>query len=185
MQKRFLDTDKTQEQAFFVDSGLTYDSTPATTISGLDHLEGEAVSVLADGFVVDGLTVATGQITLPNAASVVHVGLPITAQLETLEFFIPLQDGTNRKDQREIVSTVVEFEDTMSAWVGPDSSSLTEVKFRDEGDAYDTPIALFTGDKDFPVKSGDQRSASVFIEVTDPLPCSVLSVIPRIDNGDF
>ena len=37
------------EDAFYLDSGLTYDSTPTTTISGVDHLEGETVQVLADG----------------------------------------------------------------------------------------------------------------------------------------
>jgi hypothetical protein len=36
------------EDMFFIDSGLTYDSTATTTITGLDHLEGETVSILGD-----------------------------------------------------------------------------------------------------------------------------------------
>ena len=41
------------DDAYFVDCGITYDSTASATISGLWHLRGETVSVLADGFVED------------------------------------------------------------------------------------------------------------------------------------
>jgi hypothetical protein len=40
--------------AFYVDSGATYSGAPTTTVSGLDHLAGRAVAVLADGAVVPG-----------------------------------------------------------------------------------------------------------------------------------
>lgn len=81
------------EDGFFVDCGLTYDSTPATVISGLSHLEGEEVVALADGGVVDGLTVTSGSITLPYAASKVHVGLAYRSLARTLPFAGPGQDG--------------------------------------------------------------------------------------------
>jgi hypothetical protein len=55
----------TLADAFYVDCGLTYSGAPATTISGLTHLEGQAVNVLADGAVVTGKTVSAAQITLP------------------------------------------------------------------------------------------------------------------------
>ena len=35
--------------AYFVDSGLTYSGSAATTISGLDHLEGQTVRIVANG----------------------------------------------------------------------------------------------------------------------------------------
>jgi hypothetical protein len=73
----------TLADCFYVDCGLTYSGAPATTISGLTHLEGQAVNVLADGLVVTGKTVTSGQITLSVAASKVTVGIPITAQLQT------------------------------------------------------------------------------------------------------
>ncbi len=47
----------------FIDSGITCNSTPATTtITGLDTLEGAQVSVLADGVVVSGKTVTISTI---------------------------------------------------------------------------------------------------------------------------
>src|SRR6185437_15071263 len=72
------------EDAFFVDCGLSYSGTAITTVTGLDHLEGQTVSVLADGGVVDGLVVSSGSITLPYSASKIHVGLPFTSRAVTL-----------------------------------------------------------------------------------------------------
>src|SRR3546814_10149350 len=73
------------EDAFYVDCGLTYDGSPTSTITGLDHLEGETVKVWADGDLHDDKTVASGQITLDAAASVVQVGLGYTHKLRTLK----------------------------------------------------------------------------------------------------
>ncbi|MCA9340367.1 MAG: hypothetical protein KDA17_05625, partial [Candidatus Saccharibacteria bacterium] len=51
---------------------------------GLWHLEGEDVTILADGEVVTGKTVSSGALTLDTAASVVHVGLAYTSIAQTL-----------------------------------------------------------------------------------------------------
>jgi hypothetical protein len=42
---------------------------PFTTISGLDHLEGETVSILADGNVVTPQAVLNGSVTLATACN--------------------------------------------------------------------------------------------------------------------
>ena len=55
-----------------------------TTVPFLWHLEGETVVALANGYVVKDLTVTNGVVTLPTAASRVHVGFPFTAEIETL-----------------------------------------------------------------------------------------------------
>ncbi|TGV14887.1 hypothetical protein EN786_37025, partial [Mesorhizobium sp. M4B.F.Ca.ET.143.01.1.1] len=49
------------EDAFQVDCGLSYSGAPVNVVSGLGHLNGETVDVLADGKVFRGLTVASGQ----------------------------------------------------------------------------------------------------------------------------
>jgi hypothetical protein len=79
----------TDEYAFFMDCGLTYDGTPVTAISGLDHLEGEEVTVLVDGAVHPNRTVSAGAINLQVAGSVVNVGLPYTATIKTM----PIEAG--------------------------------------------------------------------------------------------
>ena len=174
---------ETSEDAFFVDSGLTYDGAPATEISGLGHLEGEAVSVLADGNVVDGLTVASGKITLPNASSLVHVGLPYTSDLETLNLEYPTRTGTVQDKMRQVTSIIARLQDTRACLAGPDSGRLTEVKFRSTED-YDEATRLFSGDKEIFMRPGELREGRVFIRVSDPLPITVAAIIARMDHGE-
>lgn len=74
-----------REAGVFADCAQQYSGSPTSTISGLGRLAGEAVSVLADGAEVSGLTVTSGgSITLPAPASKVTVGLPMTRRLKTL-----------------------------------------------------------------------------------------------------
>ncbi|GAH44963.1 unnamed protein product, partial [marine sediment metagenome] len=72
------------ENAFYVDSGLTYEGVPITTFSGLDHLEGETVQVLADGAIHPDRVVVGGEISLQQTASIVHVGLAQNSTLKTM-----------------------------------------------------------------------------------------------------
>ena len=168
--------------AFFVDSGLSYDGAPATEISGLDHLEGKAVAVLADGNVVEGLSVASGKITLPNAASLVHVGLPYTCDLETLAFEFQTPKGTLQDKKRAIFSSLMRLRNTRACLVGPSSDRLDELKFRTDED-YDEATRLFSGDKEVFIDPGDARGGRLFVRVEDPLPITVQAVIVRMDGG--
>ena len=73
-----------QKDAFFVDSGLTYSGSAATVISGLDHLEGQSVSILADGSTHPNKTVSGGSITLERSSTKVNIGLGYTSLLQTI-----------------------------------------------------------------------------------------------------
>lgn len=153
-----------------------------TAVSGLDHLEGEDVAVLADGGVVNGLTVSGGAITLPNGASIVHVGLPYTSDIETLELEAPSGETILDK-HRDIKSVTVALENTRAMWIGPNADRLTEMKVRSWED-YGDPTALVTGNKEIIVNSGTTKTGKLFIRNVDPLPITVLAVIPRFTVGD-
>lgn len=173
-----------KKDAFFVDCGLTYDGSPVTTITGLDHLEGMAVVALADGNVVSGLTVTNGQITLLNAASTVHVGLAYTAEIETMDFEYPTQEGTVQARIRQISSVILGLKDTRALWIGPSADRLLEVAFRTNED-YGEPIEPFTGDKDQPVAPNeDYRVGSLLLRNTDPVPMTILSLTPQFTHGE-
>lgn len=153
-----------------------------TSITGLTHLEGEEVAVLADGNVVDGLTVSSGAITLPNAAARVHVGLAYTGELETLDYDVQTDSGSVQDKIRGVRSCVFRLENTRSLWVGPpDGSDLYEEKFRTDED-YGEPTAPFTGDREvFIESSSDVRSSRVKVEVRDPVPLTILSLTARLE----
>lgn len=73
------------DDALNLDSALTGEvGTPATIWSGLDHLEGQSVLIVADGEVKDSQTVTSGAITLSEAATTIEIGLPYTHIIEPL-----------------------------------------------------------------------------------------------------
>jgi hypothetical protein len=169
--------------AYFVDCGLTYDGAPNDDISGLDHLEGKEVAVLADGNVVKGLTVVNGAIKLPHEASLVHIGLPYSCVLTPMAFVFNTNQGTVQGEVIDVASVVVRLSNTREIWVGPENGDLFEMKFRTDED-YGDPTRMFTGQKEISIAAGAGEEAVVTFEVTDPVPCTVLEVVARIDNGD-
>ncbi len=83
-----------RREAIFMDGCLNYAGAPATHITGLGVYEGEPVSVLADGGLVDGMVVAAGAIDLPYAASLVYVGFPPVRDAISLPLDLQGADGT-------------------------------------------------------------------------------------------
>jgi hypothetical protein len=63
----FTETDNTTFN--FLDSALSYSGSAVTTISGLDHLEGQTVSILANGATHPDKTVSSGSITLDRSST--------------------------------------------------------------------------------------------------------------------
>lgn len=144
MADRMTDSDPI-EAAFFVDSGLTYRGSPATTIIGLGHLEGQTVRVLADGMVLPDLVVTSGAITLSHPASVVTVGLGYDVRIRPCLPDVGSQDGTTLGRRRRVIRAVVDGLRATQCWVGPDDAHLVQV---DDVTArqLDQPVDTFTGD---------------------------------------
>ena len=93
-----------QEDCWFVDCGLKYDGAGATTFTGLDHLKGKTVSILADGAVMPDATIASGTFTLDSAASVVIAGLPYTSILEPMDLETGKKAAHHRESARRYIT---------------------------------------------------------------------------------
>lgn len=172
-------------------------STPVTSVSGLNHLEGLTVAILADGSVVTPQVVVNGAITLPQAASQILVGLPFVAQLQTSYLDTPgpvtvqgkrknvysvtlraeasrgMEVGTNQTD----ASTLPNGNNV--AWVG-----MKELKERNARVSAGAAIPLFTGDSFINVPADWATQGQVAVQQTYPLPCNVLAVIAWVQIGD-
>lgn len=178
--------DDAAEDAFFVDSGLTYDGSPVTTVSGLDHLEGETVSILADGATHPDKTVSSGSITLERSASVIHAGLPYTATLQTMRMDGGAADGTAQGKTKRITNATIRlYQAGPGLWVGPNLTDMEEVHFRDSSMAMDEPVPLFTGDKG-PIEwpEGYEQDARVAVQHRLPLPCTIIAIMPQLVTQD-
>lgn len=173
-------TEETPEDCFFVDCGLTYSGTAATSISGLDHLEGESVVALADGAYVPGLTVSSGSVTLPFAASKVHVGLPYTAEIETLPASIMLQDsGAARGRPHNITHAKVQLHKSRGVKMGHNELAPMPSDTTDLAGANDLRTGLF--DVDLYPEWNPEGGIRIVQEY--PLPMTVLGVVPEISIG--
>ena len=62
-------------------------------VSGLSHLEGKTVSILADGGVHPQRVVASGAVALTAPATKIIVGLPYQSDLQTLPFSAGIDNG--------------------------------------------------------------------------------------------
>jgi hypothetical protein len=167
--------------AWFVDCGQSYSGAPATVISGLDYLDGQTVSILADGFVHPQQVVIGGSITLNWAASNVVVGLPITADLQTLELTTKQDGGMLQKNK--IVSRVsLLLNETLSVNYGPDAAHLLSHKQRTI-ENYNEPINPLSGIMTDSLLTNWGKTAQIFIRQSDPLPITILAIMPEVTSG--
>jgi hypothetical protein len=176
--------DDAAEDAFFVDCGLTYEGAPASTISGLDHLEGETVAILADGAVLPKVTVTGGSILLPNGvfASKVHVGLPMVAEAELLRSPYQQQDGVILGRKQRVVKAHVEVIRSGGVKVGVRGRSTEEIRFRKSSDLMGQPVPLADGTYNRPLEDSWDSGGQVYIRAEDPLPALIRSVLVTLDT---
>ena len=185
---------ETVEEGYFVDCGISVTGAPATVFSGLDHLEGRDVTVLADGVVVHNpndpdlpvKTVAGGSITLATAASDVHIGLPYVSDFQTLDID-KVQDSF--KDRKMLINKVVLFvEKSTGFYIGAKEPStptsiagLYEHRPTVPVEAGDDP--LITGDVDVNITNDWNSNGRIFVRQIDPLPLTILAAIPTGNIG--
>lgn len=171
----------TLEESFIVDSGLTYSGPAATVIKGLHHLEGKTVVALSNGAVVKGLTVSNGQITLPQSATLVHVGLPITSRIKTLPVSFE-GPALGQGMVKNINETCLRVYRTSGLMVGYDTDNLVQFKQRTT-EPYGSPPNWITDELDIPIKPNWNSSGQVVIQQTDPLPVTILSMVMEVALG--
>lgn len=171
-----------QENAYFVDCGLTYDGSPSDTLSGLNHLEGKTVSILVDGAVHPRRVVTSGQITLDVEGSVVHVGLPVTADLGTLPLAMGIDNAFGQGRYKNINKVYLRVYRSSGIFVGPTVDELVEAKQRTIED-YGVPPALKSEEIEVVTRNAWDDSGQVFVRQVDPLPLTVVSMTMEVAIG--
>jgi hypothetical protein len=177
--------DETDDTSFnFLDSQLEYSGSAVTTISGLSHLEGQTVSILADGSTHPDKVVSSGEITLTRSASKVKVGLPYTSLLQTMRIDAGAQNGTSQSKTKRIYEITARLYESIGIEVGPDLNNMERIPFRSSADAMDSGITVFTGDKDVEFRGNYETDGFIFVRQTQPLPLTILSLYPKLQTND-
>ena len=161
--------------AFFLDCGKTYSGSPITAFTGLEHLEGATVKVMADGKVHPDCVVSDGAIILNYAASVVHVGLGYQSKMKTLPIVAGIQDGSTAGRLALVPEAILLVNESVGCKIGPDEDNLDEVLFVD-GETFADCETLFSGAVDINIESGHDRQPRVVIVHDEATPLTISAI---------
>jgi hypothetical protein len=150
-----------------LDSSLSYAGAPTSSVSGLTHLEGREVSVVADGEYVGTKTVASGAIALDAPASAVEVGLLFVPCMVTME---PEQPGTSPAKGRK--------KRWIKCWIDVYNTRGLVVNGKPQEGS-----APFTGGIEV-VNTGYDDYGRLRIEQPYPYPATVLALFGDLSVGD-
>ena len=180
-----LNFDETDDTSFnFLDSQLSYDGSPVTILSGLSHLEGQTVSILADGATHPDKVVSSGEITLNRSASKVKVGLRFTSLLQTMRLDAGSQNGTSQSKTKRIYEITIRLYESLGVEVGPDLNNMERIPFRSSANLMNSGVGVFTGDKEVEFRGNYETDGFIFVRQDQPLPLTILSLYPKLQTND-
>jgi hypothetical protein len=151
------------------------------SLSGLGHLEGKTVSILSDGSVHPQRVVSGGSVSLQEYTGIAHVGLQYFSDMETLDLELKNANETVLDKKIAVTGLTVVVEESRGVQAGADKNHLYEAK--SDRYEYESPIKLLTGQEQITISNDWQGKGRVFIRQEDPLPLSVLAVIPEVTIG--
>ncbi len=173
------------EDAFYVDSGVTYDSvTAASTMTGGTHLIGETVAVFADGVVFDDAVVSgAGEIilklaTVTTTAKVVQWGLPYTMKVRTMRYSLPQEGATVQAKIKKIKTTVIRYIRSLLGTAGQEYAGVEYLQ--PIGATYSTESQDTTPNNRLS-QGGFSEDAYTTIVSSDPVPFTALAAIVEVD----
>lgn len=168
------------EDCYFVDCGKSYSGNPTDSFTGLDHLEGLLVSILADGMVISGTRVSGGAVRLSLNAKKVHVGLAYETEINTL----PLDSASRstRGERKGVTRVHVDVLNSDSFSVEPirDTNILETPPVAQAGDVVQGVIS--TGSEELRVAGDITDYGQLSFKHSKPLPLCILSITSEFEE---
>ena len=148
-----------------------------TSINGLGHLEGQTVNIVADTDIIKGKVVSAGTVSVGFDAAVIHAGLPITAEFESL-------DAAQDKMKEKIISEVfVELERSRGGAVGAGLDGVfEELPTREVEDGY-SALSLKREEHRVLITDRWKTSGKVALRQSEPMPMTILGLTRVLTHG--
>ncbi len=182
---QLFDDNTPLKDAIFVDSALTYSGSAVTTVGGLNHLNGQMVSVLADGIPLSDRGVTSGRITLDSPASLVTIGLKYNSDGQKLRSDAGSADGTGMGKTRRIHRVGIQFLNTLGFMLGPDFTTLDDITLDDTSDSnFDQALGLYTGIASEHIPNDYDYDNMFCWRQNQPLPGTILGIYPIMVTQD-
>jgi len=160
------------DNLWYLDAAVKTTGSGLTTITGLDHLEGETVCVLADG-IKGSYVVSSGSITLDVAADTVIVGLPITSTFEP--FDLETEQGLSKRKQ--LYDSKLLVWRSLGGSVAHDGKEYQDIVYHVAGETMDESVPLKDGWIEVFHESGYSRSKYWRIQHDEPHPFTLQAVV--------
>ena len=175
----------TFDKLVYVDCAKMVEGSGLTSLTGLNHLNGQSVAILAGGGVEPSQTVTSNQVTGIPAANVIIAGLPFTSRLQPSKIEVAMPDGTSQGRRHISKRATINLWKTFGAQYADDpnagDSNWFEILNRSTETNSGSPEQLFTGLVDINNLDAHRTSVDLTIRQTLPLPCNVLAIIPKIE----
>lgn len=156
---------------------------PLLTVTGLSHLEGKTVCILADGAVVPQQVVTDGKITLQRQASKVCVGLPYTSEIVPLPAEMQVGNGSSLLQQRTINSFDCYLYNMSGGEYGLEGEPTYEMPTREGGYRADVALEPFTGIRQLRLTGNASGRQSFSMLQRDPLPFNIFALSVNVEVG--
>jgi hypothetical protein len=164
------------EDCYYVDSGLSYSGTPLNSFTGLPHLVGREIQVLADGVPYTATVDAGGSFSLPVGvtASKVHAGLAYASVFQPMRLDVDGVLGPHVGRNKSVKQMNVRV------------SKSAGMRWSCDGDEYDLQQAtatpeLTTGDLKIDATTGFSSDPEVTIKQVQPLPLTIDGIVMYFD----
>jgi hypothetical protein len=150
-------------------------------LTGLDHLEGKKVDILADGAPLAQQTVTGGKIDIgATTRTRVVVGLPYTSKMAPMYIEPDVEWKQPMGKRKGLFQSSIRFKDTASAKIGQSEAGVIPVKFgvtgKDEAEA-----GLHTKEVTVRMSNVFDRLHTCYIVQDEPLPITVLAMVPSVE----
>ena len=176
-----------KENAFFADGALTWErktGSTATKLTGLEHLEGKEVVIMADGAECERQIVSGGSIAISATANRVMAGLPIESAYIPQTIYIPGNNGSGIGDVQRIDHVTLMLWRTLGGKIGKNFENLQDIYLRLTDDAMNDSAPLYTGNKEIPVSFNTstikEKGATVLIYNDSVFPMNILAIVPHM-----
>jgi hypothetical protein len=116
---------------------------------------------------------------LPASYSDIHVGLPIRSRISKRSISM-CRAATSATRRKRVGSVTLLLEKSSSVFeVGPDSGHLTRYALK----PFETVSNTFTGPREINLTSAFNDNGRIFIRHDQPLPLTILGIIPNVEAG--
>lgn len=171
------------DDSFYTDGSVQVVNSPAsTTVTGLDHLDGQLCRVRGDGFVLDDVTPSGGSATISHSSANVEVGLNFDPTVTPMPLNTLAPSGGGFISKRRVVKSWVKVLNTLGLLMNGDR--ILADRFYDI-DNFDEPATPFSGNHSLEETTNWDETEDKLITFSqvDPLPFEILGIKVKMEGS--